>query len=350
MTARTPRLAIIGCGAAAERLHLPALAALRIAPALLVDANLRRAEMLANGVRTARAADTFEPWLDDFDAAIVAVPHHLHAPVCCRLLRRGIHVLVEKPLALTTDECAQIVTAARESGAVLAVGLMRRFLNRLQWVKSALDAGALGSLESFTIREGCVYRWPVASSFFFRRETAGGGVLADTGAHTMDLVLWWFGAPSSTAYRDDNRGGVEADCRVELGYPGGVTGLIELSRTRDLSNSAIVRGTRGSIEVRLDDTALDVLTSRPEHLLDHQHRGVAGHRLAVQRFRELFPLQIADWLTAIATGTPPMVGGEEAARAVALVESCYRRREALVLPWEADDADCPAQVGTRLAG
>ncbi|MCA1586824.1 MAG: Gfo/Idh/MocA family oxidoreductase [Acidobacteria bacterium] len=161
MQTENPKIGIIGCGAATEKLHLPALATLRLTPHLLVDPNLQRAQQLAEKFNVARVAETYESSIDGIDAAIIAVPHHLHARVSSDLLRRGIHVLVEKPLAPTEAECREVVEAARASGAVLAVGLMRRFLNRIEWVKSALDAGVLGPLQSFDIREGFVYRWPV---------------------------------------------------------------------------------------------------------------------------------------------------------------------------------------------
>ena len=95
-------------------------------------------------------------------------------------------------MALNADECDAMIEAARQSGAILAVGIMRRFLPSYQFVKALIDDGYLGTINSFDIREGFVYNWPVASDFFFRKETAGGGVLVDTGAYTMDTVQWWF--------------------------------------------------------------------------------------------------------------------------------------------------------------
>ena len=334
MIARSPRIAVIGCGAATERLHLPALERLKIRPALLVDANLSRATELAKRFHADAAAASLENRLSGIEAAIVALPHHLHAPVSIDLLQRGIHVLVEKPMALSPLECERVLDAAADSGAVLAVGLMRRFLTRLNWVKAAIDANALGAVHSFDIQEGTVYRWPVSSGFFFKRETAGGGVLADTGAHTLDLVLWWFGEPASLEYFDDNHGGVEANCLVRLWWSSGLVGTIDLSRTRDLRNTAVIRGERGEVTVRLDDSSLDTLTASPDSILHVSAGGSSGKRLPEQRFRELFPLQLQDWLDAIATGCPPRVGGAEAARSVALIERCYAQRRALELPWE----------------
>jgi predicted dehydrogenase len=333
-TTKPPRIAVIGCGAATERLHLPALSTLRLTPTLLVDPNLDRARTIAAKFKVPRVESEYRAALGEIDAAIVAAPHHLHAAVSSELLRRGIHVLVEKPLATTSAECAQVTTAAAESGAVLAVGLMRRFLSRLQWVKAAIDGGLVGTVQSFEIREGMVYRWPVTSASLFQKHTAGGGVLADTGAHTLDLVLWWFGQPKSFEYYDDSYGGVEADCTLQMKFDGGLSGHVELSRTRDLPNSAVIRGSDGQIEVRLDDAALDVLRADPPRLLEATVGSMRGDRLPVQRFRELFVLQITDWLQSIQSGKAPMMGGVEASRSVAFIEACYRRRQPLEFPWE----------------
>ncbi|MFN2445975.1 MAG: Gfo/Idh/MocA family protein, partial [Vicinamibacterales bacterium] len=115
MQTENPKIGIIGCGAATEKLHLPALATLRLTPHLLVDPNLQRAQQLAEKFNVARVAETYESSIDGIDAAIIAVPHHLHARVSSDLLRRGIHVLVEKPLAPTEAECREVVEAARAS-------------------------------------------------------------------------------------------------------------------------------------------------------------------------------------------------------------------------------------------
>ena len=133
MKSHYPRVAIIGCGAVTETHHLPTLTDVEIKPSVLVDTNVGRAQNLADRFHAARATDDYRSCLDEFDAAIVAAPHASHAPICIDLLRRGIHVLVEKPLATTANECAAINAAAEEGRAVLAVGLMRRFQHNNQW-------------------------------------------------------------------------------------------------------------------------------------------------------------------------------------------------------------------------
>lgn len=345
MRRSVPKIAVIGCGAVTERRHLPALAALGVKPVLLVDPNLRRAEDLGRAFGVPRFAESYEPWIGEFDAAIVAAPHSLHASVSTDLLRRGIHVLVEKPMALTKTECDAINRMARESKAVLAVGLIRRFLHVARWVKAALSAGVLGRVESFEVTEGSVYGWPVASDFFFRKETAGGGVLADTGAHTLDLLLWWLGDVASFEYFDDSYGGVEADCKLHLKLAGGPHGNVELSRTRNLPRVALLRGERGEIEVSLDEKRFNHIMARPREILSFRNGGRRGDRLPRQRMGDLFRLQLEDWLHAVETGGEPSVSGAEGARSVALIEACYKERRLLDLPWVRSDP-LPSAIAT----
>jgi len=324
------RIAVIGCGAVSEMFHLPALAGIGRTPAWLIDKNRERAERLAKGWGGTRAASDYQACLGKFDAAIVALPHHLHAPVCSDLLARGVHLLVEKPLANTSAECETILSSAKQGGSVLAVGLMRRFLHVAQWVKAALEAGVLGEIESFDVREGFVYGWPVASDFFFRKETAGGGVLLDTGAHTLDLLLAWLGEAQFFEYRDDDFGGVEADCELRLTLASGAKGVVELSRTRNLRNTARIRGSKGEIEVGLTRNTLE---ANPRSLLRFKAGKRDGRKLPEQKLPELFRLQLEDWLEAITAGRPPRVSGSEGARAIHLIEACYAKRQRLNLPW-----------------
>ena len=186
---RKLRLAAVGGGAVAEAVHLPALTLSGQAEAaILIDKSLPRAAALAAQFGVPAVAADYREVIGRADAAVVGLPHHLHAEVACDLLRHGLHVLVEKPMALRARDCDAMLEAAAGSGCVLTVGLLRRFSESLRFVKQALDGGLIGKVLSFDLREGGVYGWPVASDAMFRPEA--GGVLADAGAHALDLVLW----------------------------------------------------------------------------------------------------------------------------------------------------------------
>jgi predicted dehydrogenase len=326
---RRIRLAMIGCGRAAESLHLPSAALCAgFDTTVLVDADVGRAQALAEAYRVSEVRRRPSEVAGLADAAIVALPHHLHAPVTRELLEAGLHVLVEKPLALSAGECGELATLAGCKGLTLAVGMVRRRFPGARFVKQALESGLLGTVERVTVREGAPFSWQVASDFTFRPET-GGGALADSGVHVLDLLGWWFGEPTLDAYCDDAAGGVEAECDLELTLPGGIPATVELSRVRELENSVRIVASRGRLEaaigfsgeIRLDLGAEPLVgTARPER----------GYR----NVREIFIEQLEDFLEAIETGRPPLVGAREACLAVELMEECRVRREPLRLPWQ----------------
>lgn len=334
MNNRGLRIAIIGCGAVTERGHLPAIAGLgRSQDTLLVDKNHSRAQELGRRFNIPRVADDYRQVLGQVEAAIVALPHYLHAPVSVDLLKRGIHVLVEKPMALNVAECDAMIEAARQNGATLAVGIMRRFLPSYQFVKALVGTDFLGTIYSFDIREGFVYKWPVASDFFFHKETAGGGVLIDTGAYTMDAVQFWFGDCKSLEYLDDNMGGVEANCEIHLQMENGIRGYIELSRVRDLRNTAMIRGERGTLEVSMHSSRITICPNGLDteiigNVLEAATSGAKSESLA-----DLIKAELEDWTEAIVNKTEPRVTGKEGRKSVALIEECYKNRKPLELPW-----------------
>lgn len=326
------RLAVVGCGAVTAQAHLPvATRTLGARVTLLVDRNQGRAEALAREFSVPGVDTDYTAVFGAADAAIVALPHSLHAQVCVELLRRGIHVLVEKPMALTAAECDAMIAAAEHGRAVLAVGLMRRFLTMFRFVRETIQSGVLGQVRRFDAREGYIYDWPVASDFFFRKETAGGGVLVDTGAHTLDTILWWLGDVRMFEYFDDNHGGVEADCLLHLEMESGATGIVELSRTRKMRNTLIVEGDRARLEV---DWMRMRLTPRDSTgLLDGMIKPATPAHVEINGYHEAMAASYSDWLEAIRSARTPIVSGAEARRSVALIEACYRQRQPLELPW-----------------
>ncbi|MBA2667054.1 MAG: Gfo/Idh/MocA family oxidoreductase [Trueperaceae bacterium] len=336
------RLAVIGCGKVSERLHLPVSAASdAVEVTALVDRDTERARALAH---TYGVGDVFADVSDlpgRVDAAIVAVPHHLHVEIASALLAKGVHVLVEKPMALDVAGCDAMIEAAEAGGATLAVGLVRRFYEASRYVKDLLDDGVLGALEHVDTREGAVFNWQVASPATFRKEM-GGGVLSDVGTHVLDLLVWWLGETDDLRYEDDAMGGVEADCELRATF-GGTPGVVELSRTRVLRNSTIIRGERGVVEIGpgFDPPVHLTFGGRTRRLIGAVE--AAGTSRAA-RLEDVFARQLDDFAGAIREGRAPFIPGREGKRSIALLEACRRVRRPLELPWLSPGHERPPQA------
>jgi predicted dehydrogenase/nucleoside-diphosphate-sugar epimerase len=335
-TADSPlRIAIIGCGAITEKLHLPALmktSGVRVTA--LVDPDTRRLPALAarigGDVHTAASTENLERHAD---AAVIAVPNHLHMPIAADLLQRGLHVLVEKPLTVSLEEAQRLIEIATRAGKILSVALIRRHYLSFEYVQKILQAGWIGRVLSFDCREGMAYAWSTASSSLYRREH-GGGVLVDRGAHALDMLLSWLGPYRSVMYWDDARGGVEANSRLDLELESGARGVIELSWTRDLRNTCVIRGEKGEIEVgmfpgnpvRLRVGTIDVAGLPQQENVDASDLPAVDAR------------QFAAFAEAIRMNRPS-VAAEDSLESIRLFEDCYKDRQALALPWDSFEGE-----------
>jgi len=126
---------------------------------------------------------------------------------------------------------------------------------------------------------------------------------------------------------------VEADCKLRLTMASGARGTVELSRTRNLRNTAVLRGPRGEIEIGLDR---NYLRADPAGLLSYRKDEVRANVLpedVLKELNEMFVLQAEDWLRAIREGVPPRVPGAEAKRSIWLIGACYANRRRWELPW-----------------
>lgn len=340
------RVAVVGCGAVAESFHLPVLAGHEgVELVALVDRNKGRAATLANGYQIpCVVADVAELKTEVFDAAIVATPPFHHAPCAIELMQRGIHVLVEKPMATRYQDAQEMVNVARQQGVVLSVGLFRRLLPSLQLMKAAIAAETLGKPLRFRLEGGAVYGWPAATLGNMRRDLAGGGVLADMGPHYLDQLLDLFDGPGEVLeYRDDARGGIESDCELSLqlfheGSP--VKGVVALSRTRTFGNELIVECERGSLVLspgeryRVDVRPHDMMLTDPTSGKLRAVRIQASWKDEPETdWYETFRAQVDDWIGGIRTGTPPKLSGESALESVRLVEACYGSVKPMPEPW-----------------
>ncbi len=332
MTVDSIQIGVVGCGAVTARYHLPALrrvAGARVAA--LADPALERARILAAQFGVPRAVADFQEMLDGVDAVVLALPHHLHATIGIAALRAGKHVLMEKPLANTVADCDALIAAARENGRVLAVAQVRRYLPAVRAVRDWLSAGLLGDIAAFEVEEGGVYRWPAASDFFFRRETAGGGVFMDTGAHVLDMLRCWLGDLTLVEYADDAAGGVEADGEMRVRSLCGAEGTIRLSRLRDLRNRCVLRGSRATLDVEPLNHRATLTPSRSKTGLAGT---VEGAMDSAPDWVTLFEEQAENWLKAIRRQPAEIAAAEEARETIRLIEEAYARRRTVAGVWE----------------
>jgi predicted dehydrogenase len=134
----------------------------------------------------------------DIDAVSIATPNFLHLTMATAAFAAGKHVLLEKPIGLNAAEGEAIVQAAQAAGKVLGIFLSKRHAADMDLLHEHIKTGALGDIyyaKAFWMRRAGI---PSHSSWFARKDLAGGGPLIDLGVHVLDMALYLMGNPAVT--------------------------------------------------------------------------------------------------------------------------------------------------------
>lgn len=323
-----PTLALIGCGAVASAFYLPALTKHRgwLPRLVLVDDDLDRARALAAAFGVEHVAGSHREVPESVRGAVIAVPNALHYSVALDCLRAGRHVLCEKPLAEREVQARAMVDEAARAGVTLAVNHVRRAYPSCRHVQSLIRGGRLGELTRIEVSWGERFDWKATTGSYFGAAAAGRGVLADRGAHVLDLLCWWLGErPELVSYADDSLGGSEAVARVQLRHR---ACLIEvaLSWLTAFDNIVRIEGTEATLTMGIYDWRSFSVANRG---------GGETETLTapVGPLRDPRQLVIDDFLEVLGSGRPPLVPASEVVPSIALIEQCYSRRQRLPMPW-----------------
>lgn len=190
-------IGIIGCGKIAQKRHIPEY--LENVDANLVgfyDLNQARAKEISETFG-GTAFDSIEDLLADpsIDAVSVCTANHTHAAITIQALQAGKHVLCEKPMATTLEDCQAMVDAANKAGKVLVIGQNQRLTKTHKKARELIRNGEIGQIIGFrtTFGHGGPETWsidPGKNTWFFDKNIAVMGAMADLGIHKTDLLLF----------------------------------------------------------------------------------------------------------------------------------------------------------------
>jgi len=191
---RALRVGLIGAGAIG-RLRARAIRRvpeLRLVAVADVREDLARALAIEHGARTLRDGKALAE-SPDVDAVILSTPPASHAALGLACLAAGKHLLCEKPLASTVEDCSALVRAAEEGGLRLATGFNLRYTRAARLARRLLDAGAIGALDHIRSFHGHPGGKEFTHDWVYDRRVTGGGALMDNGIHLIDLTRWFLG-------------------------------------------------------------------------------------------------------------------------------------------------------------
>ena len=273
---------------------------------------------------------------DGLDAVLIAVPHRAHAALGIRAFSRGLHVLCEKPLDVSTTQAQALIRAAEDSGRVFGIMLNQRTDPLFARARQLVQNGELGALHRTV---WIVTNWLRSQRYYdsggwratWRGE--GGGVLLNQAPHQLDLWQWICGMPAALSAVCDtgkyHRIEVEDDATVLARFTNGATGVF-VTTTGDCpgTNRLEIDGERGKLvlehgELHLWQTAApcaELIADAPEmspdggctHTVYRPNAPASAHRGILQNFTD-----------AVLHGTPLLAPGADGLNELMLSNAAY---------------------------
>ena len=264
----------------------------------------------------------------DVDAVDVILPHNLHHAVVADALEAGKHVLVEKPLALSTEQCADLVALAEGAGLTLSVEENTRFVAAYVAVERLLAAGALGEIRLVrTLIHGSeVSRLRNTALWKGRTEGSGGGAIIDAGPHSFYLLRWLFGPIATVrAFHDRlvDEAQVEDNGVVAGRLQSGALYRCEFTFTAEIpwGERLEVYGSEGAVVV---DQLLDPPAVHIHGAEDYERGRLDGVPFNPRGWkRESIALSVCDFAAALGEGRSPLVSARDGAYGVLVSERAY---------------------------
>lgn len=275
------KLGVIGAGSFTSRRHIPTI--VESPDAQLVALCRRNEEALHKLADHFNCPNTFTDYrqmLDEveIDAVLVTTPHALHYEHARAALKKGLHVMIEKPMTLKADEARELAGMAKDRGLVIVVALNPPFWSHITYLRQAIRSGVLGEIEGVSINwvgnaEHVFGLTPMPDSMpgvvpptLFRADPklGGGGHFVDSGSHLVSELLWTTGlkACEVCALMDDSEFDMRAN--VNLTMENGAVCTIS-----NIGNSGISRrihntyfGSKASLFI--DGTPFKVTLCRPD--------------------------------------------------------------------------------------
>lgn len=193
-----------------------------------------------------------------FDVASIATPNGLHKQHAIQMLKAGKHVLIEKPMALSTAGCAAIIETAKEVNRKVFCVMQNRYAPPVAWLQKIIQEQALG--EIFFVQVNCFWNRNeayYANSNWHGKRELDGGTLFTQFSHFIDLLYLLFGDITNIRgrfnnYRHKNRIEFEDSGTVQFGFLNGATGNLNYSTAvykENLESSITIIGQKGTVKL-----------------------------------------------------------------------------------------------------
>ena len=324
------RLGIIGCGGMADT-HSNSYAKLedRMIVTAICDIVEERSRKAAKQTGAKIAATDYRDILDQVDAVLIALPHDLHFDVGMTCLKAGKHVLMEKPMCNTEEQCIELIRTAKELGKVLMTAYPVRFFPAVQRMKELIDSKAYGECFQMSIWTEQYTRYP-EGHWAESAERLGGGQFFSHGCHYVDILLWFLGRPIRGTHLGTNFGTPwmekEGTSNVTIEFESGALGYHfgtwGAKGTRH-GWSIHAHCTEGMLEIHLGEHKLYAHTYVRNETAGLEYMTNTEVLLDMDMSNKFTHFEIGHFLDCIRDGTQPMTDGPASLQGLRVIWRLY---------------------------
>jgi predicted dehydrogenase len=312
---RVLRVGVVGVGVMGSN-HARVFAGLPGTELVAVaDPDRKQTEPVARALNCAAVATVEELLNLKLDAITIAAPTHLHRDIALAAIARGVHVLVEKPIASTVEEGNEIIDAARRAGVTLMVGHVERFNPAVEAIKNA-------------VRNEDILSIAITRVGPFPPRMSNVGVVIDLAVHDIDLIRWFTDSDivevqpqlsSAVAEREDI-------ALLQFRTATGVLAHINTNWLTPFKARNVTVATRGKY------VQGDLLTRQVTECFGFQPDGSYSMRHLSVGHAEPLRSELLAFLGAVRGGTVPAVTGEQAVASLKIAIQCLNDRPPAVAP------------------
>jgi predicted dehydrogenase len=279
----------------------------------VADPDRNQAEFVARTLGCVAVADVEELLDRDIDAITIAAPTHLHRDIALLCIARGVHVMVEKPIASSVEEGRDIINAARRAGVTLMVGHVERFNPAVEAIKEAIRGEDILSIAITRVGP-------------FPPRMSNVGVVIDLAVHDIDLIRWFTDSDiievqpqlsSAVAEREDI-------ALLQFRTASGVLAHINTNWLTPFKARNVIVATRGKYVTG------DLLTRQVTECFGFQPDGSYSMRHLSVGHAEPLRSELLAFLRAVRAGSVPAVTGEEAVASLEIATRCLSSRPTAV--------------------
>jgi UDP-N-acetyl-2-amino-2-deoxyglucuronate dehydrogenase len=318
------RTAILGCGGFAHR-HARTLGQLADDFEMVAFCNRTIAKAAAFSEKyTCGQAPIFSDHHQMFeqvplDAVIICLPPYAHSDEVQIAAKLGVHVFIEKPIALTSEQGWSMVKAAEAAGIVTQVGFMFRFGEAIEHLKRMIQSGEAGPLGLMSARYFC----NSLHAPWWRRRDLSGGQLVEQAIHMVDLMRYLMGEAATVYSRQENifhrdveDYSVEDVSATVFGFPKGGVGVLYAT------NGAIPNRWINDYRVVAKNVTAEFTDAN--HAAFHYTADPDRQPEVIASERDIYLAELQDFLTAIRTGHKPRTPLREGAKSLDLALAATR--------------------------